>query len=105
MSRNIDIYAVCPFFIDPPGSSSKNANIEQKRIRCEGFLADVKMTLDFDRTQKRENWANDFCRTYCWRGCPIAQMIQDCKYPEEANDPAPEVKPSAKSFKIGWVAK
>ena len=105
MSRNIDIYAICPFFIDPPGSAGAKNKVEQNRIRCEGLINKGKIMLDFPNAIKRESGADDFCRSYCWKGCPIAQIINEYKYPEESNDPVPSVKPSPRSFKIGQFSK
>ena len=82
MSRNIDIHIVCPFYQEPPGSA-RGRITENKRIRCEGVTVGGRIMLEFRSRAEREAWCDDFCRSQCYRGCPIAQLVEDVKYSRE----------------------
>nr|DAI32649.1 MAG TPA: hypothetical protein [Caudoviricetes sp.]DAI49115.1 MAG TPA: hypothetical protein [Bacteriophage sp.] len=58
--------AKCPFY----------SYDSQSKICCFGAVLKSKSTtLFFDSPQDKENHFNDFCGSYCWRGCPLAQTI------------------------------
>lgn len=58
--------AKCPFY----------SYDSQSKICCFGAVFKSKSTtLFFDSPQDKENHFNDFCGSYCWRGCPLAQTI------------------------------
>lgn len=88
MSRNIDRRVECPFFSEAP-SARGNPRIaairrvaEAKRIRCEGLSPGGRLMIEFATAGEREDFCEDFCRSSCWRGCPIAIMLEDLKYDE-----------------------
>lgn len=88
LSRNLDTKVECPFFLEAPSNarSSKfeamNRVREAKRIRCEGLSPGGRLMLEFATSEEREGFCDDFCRSACWRGCPVALMLEDLKYDE-----------------------
>lgn len=58
--------AKCPFY----------SYDSQSKICCFGVVYKSKSTtLFFDSPQDKENHFDNFCGSYCWKGCPLAQTI------------------------------
>lgn len=63
-----DEVAICPFY----GSSTPQSLV------CEGVLGQSVFTkTKFKSEEARLVYMSNFCNTYCWRGCVIAQAIEE----------------------------
>lgn len=57
----------CPYF----------RNIARTRIICEGITERVEFTpMPFKDRKDMTEYIDDFCGSECWRGCPLAEMIE-----------------------------
>lgn len=82
MSRNIDKRAICPFFQEEAGCENMPAKVKEahrgmcaRRQRCEGLVPGGKIFVEFESQKQRDEHREDFCYTYCWRGCAVASML------------------------------
>lgn len=66
-----DVNAKCPYFVC--------AN--DRTIRCEGLFDGSNTEVLFNKVCKMTKHRYNFCDSDCWKGCPIAQTI-DQKYKE-----------------------
>lgn len=63
-----DVCVVCPFF----------RTATKSKIYCQGAVEGTKSTtLFFDTSNQKERHLNNFCSSYCWEGCTVAQSIRD----------------------------
>jgi len=87
LSRNIDVQAVCPFFVEEAacgGSRKQLAQrklVQKRRIRCEGLSPGGKITVEFKSELECEEHRYSFCYSKCWKGCPLAGILNE-KYKE-----------------------
>lgn len=59
---------LCPFF----KMQYKNS------IQCSGVFSNQQTTtLNFDNGKHKTSHIEDFCTTWCWRGCPLAIAINE----------------------------
>ena len=64
-NRTRDAGAVCPFYM----SSEKNM------ISCECAIGGTRLWHAFSSCREAENHWLNFCCSYCYLGCPYAQML------------------------------
>ena len=58
----------CPYFL----------STKQQRIVCESINdISTKITMTFKNNELRDDYINDFCTNSCWRGCVLAQLIEN----------------------------
>ena len=83
MSRNIDVKVKCPFYQEEPSCDALperarrwRKHVTRRRIRCEGLTPEGKIFLEFKSPEERTEHYNNFCTSECWRGCPLAQMLE-----------------------------
>ena len=83
MSRNVDVRAKCPFFQEEascagltPRAKIAHEYLKKCRIRCEGLRPGGKIFLEFEDPRERDEHYENFCVSECWRGCPLAQMLE-----------------------------
>lgn len=63
-----DGLVICPYY----GSCTP------QWIICGGMLSGTELTkTKFVSTAAREEHMDEFCKTYCWQGCVIAQAIDE----------------------------
>ena len=46
------------------------------KINCSGHPNLHLIAPTFRRNGDRDQWIADFCFSYCWEGCPVAQAIK-----------------------------
>lgn len=61
-------FVMCPYF-----KSEKTTGLS-----CTGILDDtVCFRSIFQNKELKYNHMESFCTSFCWKGCPIAQMLQE----------------------------
>lgn len=60
-----DVNAKCPYFV----TSSDRV------IRCEGAIEGTNTEVRFAKVCRLPRHRFDFCDSDCWKGCPVAQML------------------------------
>lgn len=63
---------ICPYYI-------KEATFS---ITCESTIEHAVNVIRFMTRELKEEYQHDFCEDYCFRGCPIAQLLEE-RYKEE----------------------
>ena len=58
----------CPYF-----SSTKSQRIVCESVNSESVL----FTMTFINSKKRDEYISEFCTNGCWKGCAVAQLIED----------------------------
>ena len=66
---------ICPFYI-------KEA---EKSITCESTIEGAANMLRFMTRELKEEYQHDFCECFCYRGCPVAQLMEE-RFKEEKHD-------------------
>lgn len=74
MNKTGNEKTICPFF---KRESSKG----KIGIICEGFEGVGEVAIYFTRNSKKRSFQESFCFCECYKGCPIAQLVDE-KYPE-----------------------
>lgn len=80
-----DKSAICPFFKEISWKDGDKSKV-QKQIKCEGLSEGGLIYLTFNTREERNSHREDFCRSACYEGCPIAIMLKDTKYPPEKEE-------------------
>ena len=57
----------CPYF----------KRVENKNIRCEGIDSTNNIVMSFSKYNRLYKYRYDFCDSRCWKGCPIAQVLEE----------------------------
>ena len=58
----------CPYFL----------STKAQRIVCEAINdSSTKITMTFKNNESRNNYIKNFCTNGCWRGCVLAQLIEN----------------------------
>lgn len=57
--------SICPFY----------SHESDKSITCEGFSDTHKIALKFTSKQAKLNWLKDYCMTFDFRRCPLAECL------------------------------
>lgn len=77
-----DKRAMCPFYIEESGCGTltprmraAHRRLTRRRIRCEGLTQGGKIYVEFPTEEERREYAESFCYSRCWGGCPVAQML------------------------------
>ncbi len=66
---------ICPYYI-------KEA---EKSITCESTIEGAANMLRFVTRELKEEYQHDFCECFCYRGCPVAQLMEE-RFKEEKRD-------------------
>ena len=58
----------CPYFL----------STKAQRIVCEAINdSSTKITMTFKNNESRNDYIKNFCTNGCWRGCVLAQLIEN----------------------------
>lgn len=93
-----DKSAICPFFKEISWKDGDKSRV-QRQIKCEGLSEGGFLYLTFNTIEERNSHREDFCRSACYEGCPIAIMLNDTKYPVE-KEKTPAMPPEPLQIKI-----
>ena len=65
--RRFEKQIKCPYY----------KNISKQSIICESITERVvRSPMVFKNNAEMYSYMNDFCKSGCWRGCPLAEMIE-----------------------------
>lgn len=65
--RTRDGIAICPFY----------QKSERNTITCDSVIDEARVNFVFPNTDKAEDHFVNFCATFCYQGCPYAQLLAD----------------------------
>lgn len=94
-----DKSAICPFFKEISWKDGDKSRI-QRQIKCEGLSEAGSIFVTFNTIEERNSHREDFCRSVCYRGCPISIMLNETKYPLERKNSGKNAGASSNKNKI-----
>lgn len=67
MNKVGNVNTKCPYFHSETG----------KKIYCSANMEGANIALCFTDAEKKEEYQENFCFTFCFKGCRIAQLIEE----------------------------